>query len=81
MWRRNGGEKSLTGHYLELHIVQCSETKNPYFRVCVCVSHVAVVSLQKQLSVCVQQLYDPQILVDHSHYYLQRIDGLKGDNK
>lgn len=35
------------------------------------VSHVAVVSLQQQLSVCVQQLYYSQILVDHSHYNLQ----------
>lgn len=44
---------------------------------CVCVSHVAVISLQQQLLVCVQQLYYPQILVDHSHHYLQRREGVE----
>lgn len=41
--------------------------------VCTCVSHVAVEALQKQPSVCVQKLCDRQILVHHSHHYLQTI--------
>lgn len=44
VWR---GE-DVEGHYMESHIAPCGETN-----VCVCGSHVAVVSLQKQFSVCV----------------------------
>lgn len=39
--------------------------------VCVCVSHVAVEALQKQLSVCVQHLCGHQILVHGSHDHLE----------
>lgn len=42
-----------------------------------CVSHVAVEALQKQLSVCVQHLCDHQILVHCSHYYLQTTGRVK----
>lgn len=41
------------------------------------VSHVAVVSLQKQLPVCVQQPDKPNILVNYSYNCLQEIVGLK----
>lgn len=36
------------------------------------VSHVAVVALQQQLSICVKQQYDPLVLMNYSHYYLKK---------
>lgn len=38
-------------------------------------SHITVVSLQKQLSVCVQQPDKPNILVDYSDNRLQEMVG------
>lgn len=41
------------------------------------VSHVAVVALQKQLPVCVQQPHKPNILVNYSYDCLQEVVALK----
>lgn len=50
----------------------CShQGSNTSLCVCVCVSHVAVEALQKQLSVCVQHLCGHQILVHGSHDHLE----------
>lgn len=76
-WKRNEVEK--VNHAWKLQRIlnttgtpQCSETKT-IFSECAGVSHVAVVSLKQQFSVCVQQVHYPQILVHHSYYYLQRL--------